>query len=234
MWAVAKREYISFFKNPMGYFLVAIYGVLSAIVFSIFVLWQNTSYLGEYFRFYLVFVDIAVISVMAMRFFSEDKKLRTDQLLLTAPIPVTRLVIGKFIGAMMVFWTASALNVIYIIVIDIFGNIDYGALFTNFIGSLLMTGAMMSIAIFVSAVTDSPVASAAGSLAILFGLMVIDFFAMFMPSWLAKIVLKLTIYSYYDDFTNGILNLVPVIYYISIIAVMLFLTVRMIEKRRWS
>jgi len=234
MWAVAKREYISFFKNPMGYFLVAIYGVLSAIVFSIFVLWQNTSYLGEYFGFYLVFVDIAVISVMAMRFFSEDKKLRTDQLLLTAPIPVTRLVMGKFIGAMMVFWTASALNVIYIIVIDIFGNIDYGALFTNFIGSLLMTGAMMSIAIFVSAVTDSPVASAAGSLAILFGLMVIDFFAMFMPSWLAKIVLKLTIYSYYDDFTNGILNLVPVIYYISIIAVMLFLTVRMIEKRRWS
>ena len=234
MWAVAKREYISFFKNPIGYFLIAIYGVLSAIVFSLFVLWQNTSYLGEYFGFYLVFVDIAVISVMAMRFFSEDKKLRTEQLLLTAPISVSKLVMGKFIGAMSVFWTASALNVIYVIVIDIFGNIDYGALLTNFVGSVLLTGAMMSIAIFVSAVTDSPVASAAGTLAILFGLMVIDFFAMFMPSWLAKIVVKLTIYSYYDDFTNGILNLVPVVYYVSIIAVMLFLTVRMIEKRRWS
>lgn len=234
MWAVAKREYISFFKNPIGYFLMAIYGVLSAIVFSIFVLWNNTSYLGDYFGFYLIFVDIAVISVMAMRFFSEDKKLRTDQLLLTAPVPVSKLVLGRFIGAMLVFWTASLLNVIYIIVIDIFGNLDYGALFTNFIGSLLLTGAMMSIAIFISAVTDSPIASAAGSLAVLFGLMVLDFFAMFMPPWLSSILVKLTIYSYYDDFTNGILNLVPVVYYISIAAVMLFLTVRMIEKRRWS
>ncbi len=234
MWAVAKREYISFFKNPIGYFLLSIYGVLSAIVFSLFVLWKNTSYLGEYFGFYLIFVDIAVISVMAMRFFSEDKKLKTEQLLLTVPTSVPKLVMGRFIGAMLVFWTASLINLIYIVVVDIFGNLDYGALFTNFVGSILLTGTMMAIAIFISAVTESPIASAAGTLATLFGLMVIDFFAMFMPSWLGKILMKLTIYSYYDDFTNGILNLVPIVYYISITAVMLFLTVRMIEKRRWS
>lgn len=234
MWAVAKREYISFFKNPLGYFLLAVYGLASAIFFSIYVLWQSTSYMGQYFGFYLVIVDIAIISVMAMKMFSEDKKLKTDQLLLTAPITVPKLVLGKFLGSMLVFWTCTAINLLYVVVIDVFGNLDYGALFTNFIGTLLLSAAMISIAVFISTVTESPIASAGGTLAVLFGLMVIDFFTMFMPAWLGKIIINLTIYSYYDDFTNGILNLVPVIYYLSITAVMLFLATRMIERRRWA
>ncbi len=235
MTAVIKHEYISFFKNPIGYFLLAIYGLLSAITVSICVFWENTSYLGNYFGFSLIIVDIVVISIMSIKFFAEDKKLKTDQLLLTSPLPVSKLVIGKFIGAYLVFWTCTLINIVYIIIIDIFGIIDYGSLFTNFIGTVLLSGTMISIALFLSSLTENTIIAAASSLAVLFGFMVIDFFAAFIPAeWLQNTLKSLTVYSYYDDFTNGILNLVPVVFYISVTAVMLFLTMRMIERRRWN
>ena len=177
----------------------------------------------------------AIRQMMAFSFFAEDKKLKTDQLLLTSPLPVSKLVIGKFIGAYLVFWTCTLINIVYIIIIDIFGIIDYGSLFTNFIGTVLLSGTMISIALFLSSLTENTIIAAASSLAVLFGFMVIDFFAAFIPAeWLQNTLKSLTVYSYYDDFTNGILNLVPVVFYISVTAVMLFLTMRMIERRRWN
>ena len=234
MLAIMKRELVSFFKNPIGYFTIMIYAFLSAIVFTLFVVWQNTSYLGGYFGMYLFIVDIVVIAVLSMRFFSEEKKNKTDQLLLTSPISLYSLVGGKFLGAYIILLTCTALNIIYVVIIDALGDLDYGALVSNTLGTLLIIAAMVSIGLFISALTENQIAAAAGPAAILFLLMIIDYFALFMPSWLSKAVASLNIYSQYEDFTNGIISLAPVIYYISVTAIFLFLTVKVIEKRRWN
>lgn len=234
MGAIIKRELISFFKNPIAYFVIGIYSLLSAIFFTINVLWSNTSYLGDYFGFWLFLVDIIVIAVLSMRFFSEEKKNKTDQLLLTSPINLYSLVAGKFIGAMIVFTAATSVNLLYVLIIDIFGNLDYGALLTNFVGTLLIGCAMVSLGLFISSLTESQIGATAGTVGILIFLFVIDFFAGFFPEFLAKIIANLNIYSQYKDFTNGIINLPPVIYYLSMTVIFLFLTVRSIEKRRWS
>lgn len=234
MTAILKRELVAFFKNPIGYFVLMIYALLSAIAFTIFVVWQNTSYLGTYFGMWLFIVDMVVIAIMSMRFFSEEKKNKTDQLLLTSPISLYSLVIGKFLGAYTILLSCTALNIIYIVIIDAFGVIDYGALITNVLGTVLILAAMISIGIFISSLTENPIAAAAGSFAVLFLLMIIDFFAIFMPAWLAKAMLHLNIYSQYEDFTNGVISLPPIIYYISVTVIFLFLTVKVIEKRRWN
>lgn len=234
MTAILKRELVAFFKNPIGYFVLMIYAFLSAIAFTLFVVWQNTSYLGNYFGMWLFIVDMVVIAIMSMRFFSEEKKNKTDQLLLTSPLSLYSLVIGKFLGAYTILLTCTALNIIYIVIIDAFGVIDYGSLLTNIVGTVLILAAMVSIGIFISALTDNQIAAAAGSFAVLFLLMIIDFFAIFMPTWLAKAMIHLNIYSQYEDFTNGIISLPPVIYYISVTVIFLFLTVKVIEKRRWN
>ena len=234
MTAILKRELVAFFKNPIGYFVLMIYAFLSAIAFTIFVVWQNTSYLGTYFGMWLFIVDMVVIAIMSMRFFSEEKKNKTDQLLLTSPISLYSLVIGKFLGAYTILLSCTALNIIYIVIIDAFGVIDYGALITNVLGTVLILAAMISIGIFISSLTENPIAAAAGSFAVLFLLMIIDFFAIFMPAWLAKAMLHLNIYSQYEDFTNGVISLPPIIYYISVTVIFLFLTVKVIEKRRWN
>lgn len=234
MTAILKRELVAFFKNPIGYFVLMIYAFLSAIAFTIFVVWQNTSYLGTYFGMWLFIVDMVVIAIMSMRFFSEEKKNKTDQLLLTSPISLYSLVIGKFLGAYTILLSCTALNIIYIVIIDAFGVIDYGALITNVLGTVLILAAMISIGIFISSLTENPIAAAAGSFAVLFLLMIIDFFAIFMPAWLAKAMIHLNIYSQYEDFTNGVISLPPIIYYISVTVIFLFLTVKVIEKRRWN
>ena len=234
MTAILKRELVAFFKNPIGYFVLMIYAFLSAIVFTLFVVWQNTSYLGSYFGMWLFIVDMVVIAIMSMRFFSEEKKNKTDQLLLTSPISLYSLVIGKFLGAYTILLSCTALNIIYIVIIDAFGVIDYGSLLSNVVGTVLILSAMVSIGIFISALTENQIAAAAGSFAVLFLLMIIDFFAIFMPAWLAKAMLHLNIYSQYEDFTNGVISIPPIIYYISVTVIFLFLTVKVIEKRRWN
>ncbi|MBQ7014881.1 MAG: ABC transporter permease subunit [Clostridia bacterium] len=234
MTAIWKRELVSFFKNPIGYFVFMIYAFLSAIVFCLFVIWQNTSYLGNYFGMWLFVVDIVVIAVMSMRFFSEERKNKTDQLLLTSPLSLYSLVIGKFLGAYTIILSCTALNLIYVVIVDAFGTMDYGALLSNTVGTLLILSAMISISLFISALTENQIAAAAGSFAVLFLLMIVDYLAMFMPTWLAKAMMSLNIYSQYEDFTNGIISLPPVIYYISVTVISLFLTVKVIEKRRWN
>ena len=72
MTAIIKRELVAFFKNPIGWFVLAIYAFLSAILFTLFVIWQNTSYLGDYFGFWLFFVDMVVVGILSMRFFSDS------------------------------------------------------------------------------------------------------------------------------------------------------------------
>lgn len=234
MTAILKRELVAFFKNPIAYFVLAIYAFLSAIVFTVFVIWQNTSYLGNYFGMWLFFVDIAVIGVLSMRFFSEEKKNKTDQLLLTSPISLGSLVLGKFLGAYIILLICTSLNIVYIVIVDAFGTMDYGALVTNLIGTVLILAAMTSIGIFISSLTSSQIGAAAGSLAVFLLMMIVDFFAMFMPTWLADAAMTINIYSQYENFTNGIISLPSVIYYISVTVIFLFLTVKVIEKRRWS
>ena len=234
MTAIIKRELVSFFKNPIGYFVFGIYAFLSAFFFTLTVLWNNTSYLGNYFGSWIFFVYMIVVSILSMRFFSEEKKNKTDQLLLTSKISIYALVAGKFLGALIMMIIFSSVHIIYIGVVDYFGTVDYGSLFSNIVGSLLIISAILSIGLFVSSLTESSIGAALGTLAVLGLLYGIDFLAIFMPTFIARIIMLTNIYAYYGDFTDGIINLPNVVYYLSIICIFLFLTVRVIEKRRWS
>ena len=164
----------------------------------------------------------------------EEKKTKTDQLILTSPIGVSGYVTGKFIGSYIIYVLAFLVNFLFFGLIMIFGTPDYGMFFSNCIGNLLVGAAMISIAIFISSLTSSPVGAAAGTFAVLFGMMVVEFFTAYCPMWIQYVFRYIVIYNYYEDFSNGIISLPAVIYYISVTVVFLFLAVRMTEKRRWN
>lgn len=234
MTAILKKELSGYFKTPVGYFVIGGYALFSGLIFYLTVLRSLTSYIGDYFGFWLFLADIVVVAILSMKFFSEERKNKTDQLLLTSPVSLYSIVLGKFIGAFVVFCAAFCVNFVYILILDAFGNVDYGMLLANLIGSLLISAAMIAIALFISSLTESQIASAAVTFALLFVPMLIDMFSGFMPAFLRKIVSAVTIYNYYGDFKNGMLSLPAVVYYLSIASVFLFLTVRFTEKRRWS
>ena len=98
MKAIIKKELVSAFRTGYGWFCLGVYTLLSAVVFSIFVLWQNTGYVGNYFGFWIFFVDIVFVTLLSMRLLGDEKKNRTDQLILTSPVSVAGYVTGKFFG----------------------------------------------------------------------------------------------------------------------------------------
>lgn len=234
MTAILKRELSGYFKTPVGYLLIGGYALFSGLIFYLVVLRTLTSYMGDYFGLWLFLADIVIVSVLSMKFFAEERKNKTDQLLLTSPASLYGIVAGKFLAALMVFTAAFCVNFVYVLILDIFGDVDYGMLLTNLIGSFLVSAAMIAIALFISSLTESPLASAGVTFAVLFLPMLIDLFSGFMPAFLRRIISALTIYNYYGDFKNGLLSLPALVYYLSITAVFLFLTIRFTEKRRWS
>ncbi len=240
MIAVFKRELVGYFKNSTAYLLLAIYGFVSALFFCLFVVLQNTSYMGGYFGTWLTIVNIIVVSILSMRFFSEEKKNRTEQLIFTTPVSLTGVVLGKFLGGMTVFSACTAINLVYVFVVDIFGVVDWGTMATNFLGTLLLGACMISIALFVSSLTENAIVAAGGSAGVYLLLMLADFVSGFLyawfPEWLYFIpdfLTKMNIFQWYENFSGGILALPAVIFYLSVTAGFLFLTVRNIERRRW-
>ena len=234
MSAVLKRELSAYFKTPVGYLLIGSYALFSGLIFYLVVLRSLTSYTGDYFGFWLFLADIVVVSIFSMKFFAEDRKNKTDQLLLTSPASLYGIVIGKFLGAFLVFAAAFCVNFVYVLILDAFGNVDYGMLFTNVLGSLLVAAVMIAVGLLVSSLTESQIGAAGITFALLFIPLLIDLFSGFMPPFLRQIVSAVTIYNYYGDFKNGMLSLPAVVYYLSVTAILLFLTVRFTEKRRWS
>lgn len=240
MIAVLKRELVGFFRNSTAYMLLAIYSFLSALFFCLFVMLNNTSYLGNFFGLWLFIVEIIVVSILSMRFFSEEKKNKTDQLIFTSPVSLTGVVMGKFLGGMTVYTACTLINLVYVFIIDIFGTPDAGANFSNFVGTLLLGCCMISIALFVSCLTENPIVAAGGTAAVFLLLMMVDFVASFLRAlcpqwlqWLPEIMQKMNVFLWYDNFAGGIITLQSVVFYLSFTAIFLFLTVRVLERRRW-
>ena len=139
MGAVIKREFVSYFKNPIGSFMIGAYALLSGLCFILSVVINNTSYMGAYFGVWLYFVNVILVSLLSFRFFSEEKKNKTDQLLLTAPVSIYSLVLGKYISACAVFTIATIVNILYAFIVALFGTLQVGDFIMQFIGCLLYT-----------------------------------------------------------------------------------------------
>ena len=237
MIAVLKREWIGFFKNPIAYVILAVYAFLSALLFYLRIILPDTSYMGNHFGGSLFLVEIIIVSVMSMRFFTEEKKNKTDQLMFTSPVGIGGIVLGKFFGGMTLYTVCTLLNLIYVFIIDVFGTPDKGTIFTNFVGTLLLGAAMIAVALFVSSRTESSIGAAAGTAGVFILFMMINLICTFLtgvvPTVLLTFIRKLNVFFWFEDFTAGILSLKAVVFYLSITAAFLFLAARVLERRRW-
>ena len=166
---------------------------------------------------------------------SEDKKQKTDQALLTAPLNLFSLVLGKFLAALIVFAMGLVITVVFAATVSFFAAPDWAVVFGNFVGSLFYGSALISIGLFISSLTENQMIAAVGSFAVMIALNLIDAVASLMPNqFLQDLVLGISFYQRYTDFTTGIFNFANIIFCLSVCAVFLFLTTRVLEKRRWS
>lgn len=236
MLAIYKREMLSYFTSPIGYVFIAVFLALNAFIFSIFTLMAGEgSSVGTYFMF-VMFIFIILVPLLTMKSFSEERKMRTEQLILTSPVSLMGMVFAKFLAAFTMFGgTFLGGNLINFATLYMYGEPNTAVLISSSIGILLIGAAFIAIGIFVSAMTENQLVAAVGTMGILIFLLLIGFLTSYIDSYVVRTVLNwISIYSRFGNFSYGILDPATFVYYFSICFVFMFITVRIYEKRRWS
>ena len=234
MYAIFKRELNSYFTSVIGYIVIAGLFFIAGSGFSQFSMSFGLSDMRYQFSSMLQLIMI-LIPLLTMRLFSEDKKQKTDQALLTAPISLFSLVFGKFLAALMIFTIGLSITLVQALVLGAFAQLEWAVIFGNYIGLLLIGASFIAIGTFVSVLTENQFIAAVGGFAIIGAFMYIDVTAKDIENpIISKIVNGISFFGKYEDFYKGIFNIANTVFFISVCAVFIFLTVRALEKRRWS
>ncbi len=236
MLAIFKREMRSYFTSPVGYMFSAIFFAVSGFLFML-----NTVQAGEssnysaYFSI-LLFLFIVIIPLLTMKLISEETKMKTDQLIMTAPITLADIVLGKYLAALTMFGGSFLISsAIYFIPLAMYGNPNVALYIGCVLGIFLVGSAFISIGIFISSLTENQFISAFGTIgAIIFLLFVSSLNSYINNETIRNFLSGLSITNRYSYFAYGLFSYDSLIYFISISAVFLFLTIRVFEKRRWS
>ena len=235
MSAIFKREFKSYFYSPLGYVFLAFMFFFEAMFF-VQTLMAQMSYMAYVFGSMTNFV-ITFIPLLTMRLMSEDKKLKTDQLLMTAPVSISGVVLGKYFAAVVMFVVSIAPMLVFSVIAAGFAQQDWNVILGNFIALALMGAALIAIGLLISSLTESQMVAGIATFAIMMFILLFDTIASAMPlnfSWIAAIFTGLSFMTRYDDFVEGILNVSHILFFVSVAAGFLFLTNRVLEKKRWS
>ncbi len=234
MTAILDREIRAYFQSPLGYVFVGVMFLFTGYFFFAYNLYGNTNDMRGIFST-LFAVVLFLIPILTMRLMSEDKKLKTDQLLLTAPVSRTALVLGKYLAAVCVYLLSIMSTMVVAVVLSRLAAPDWPVIFGHFIGLFLLGITLIAICLFLSSLTESQVIAAIGGFAASFFLMLIDTLAPVISIEAAGRALEhLSFQNRYTSFTLGILNVEDTVFFLSIAALFVCLTIGVLEKRRWS
>lgn len=234
MFAIFKRELRAYFTSPLGYVFLAIFYAFSGLFFYIFALSVGSTDISSVFLM-MFMVLMIFVPLLTMRLLSEDKKQKTDQLTLTAPVSLLSIVMGKFLAAYAIFAIGVAVMPVYGFVMSTFATVSWLPIWGNTVGLLLLGGIFVSIGLFVSSLTENQMIAAIGGFFINLMILLMNTLTSALPSGFFRDVLSsISVYSRYSEITNGIFSLSSLIFFISVILIFLFLTVRVLEKRRWA
>lgn len=235
MRAIYWRELRSYITTPIGYVFAGMFLAVSGALFSFLVLLQaDTSSMSSYFLA-LLFVFAILIPLLTMKLFADDRRTKAEQILLTAPVSLTSMVLAKYLAALTVFAAVLGVNSFNFYLLYLYGNPSLSYILLNVLSLFLIGAAFIAVGVFISALTESQLNAAIGSMGLIVVLLILGLLVSSIPvEWVRTVIRWFSIIDRYATMANGILDLSAVVYFISFTAVFLFLTVRVYEKRRWS
>ena len=247
MFAIYKKELRSYFMNAIGYVYVGVFLSAAALLCCYTTLMSNSYSTASYFTM-LIFSFIILIPLLTMKLFSEEKKLRTEQLLLTSPVSITGMVMGKYFAALTMFLGTLAISCINFFPLFVYKrmesadaspSIHYGPIVAEMVGCLvgvaLIGAAFIAIGLFISTLTENQPAAAVITVTVIVVMLLLNVVNNFIDVYAVRFVIDwVCIVSRFSNFTAGILDFSAIIYYLSLTAVFLLLANRVYEKRRWG
>ena len=237
MLAIYKKEMRGFFTTSIGYIFLASALIVAAVLFSITTVFSQTADLSVYFAS-LIFVLMIFLPILTMKSFSDEKRTKTEQLLLTAPVSTTQMVLAKFFSACTMLVIFLGLSLVFILPIFAFipegSSFNMALVFGNIIALLLVGMCFIAIGVFVSSLTENQFAAIVITVVILLSMFVINLFTSVIGVYAIRVILDwFSIYSRYQAFTYGLFDIGALLYYISVAGVFVFLTVRVFEARKY-
>ena len=248
MFAIYKKELRSYFINAVGYVYVGVFLAIAGFLCCYTTVQSSTYDTYNYFRF-LLFSFIILIPLLTMKLFAEEKKLRTEQLLLTAPVSIWGMVLGKYLAAATLF--VGTLLTSCLAFIPMYGyayaerladeyGIDYigprtGEIIACLVGVMFIGLAFIAIGMFVSSLTENQLAAAVVTIVVILIMLLLDVVKTYLDIYAIKYVINwVCVLSRFNNFIQGILDYSAMLYYLSISGVFLLLTARVYDKRRWG
>jgi ABC-2 type transport system permease protein len=230
--ALVRREFVTYFRSPIPYLLLALYLVLAGTFFYLGLATGGEASLRALVPALSVILMILTPAI-TMRLLSEETKSGTLEVLLTDPVTEWQLVLGKFLGSLAFFALLVSVCLVYGLLLEIYGTPDWIPLLWACLGLLLYGGSMIAIGLFFSSLTRNQVVAYVTALVALLALFLIDDVSALAGGTVAVIGRQIGLQEHYDSFQKGLLDTRVLIYFASTMALFLFLTVRSVESRRW-
>ena len=231
--AIARKEFKSYLTSPTAYVVTGIFLALTGFLFR----YSGATYVETSIRGFVEtgsMVLLLLAAVLTMRLLAEERKMGTLELLLTAPVRDSEIILGKFLGSLGVLTVMLAFTFYYPILLISFGDPDMGPIGSSYLGLFLLGCASLAVGIFASSLTSNQIVAAVVAGGILFALWFIGMVASYLPEAAAEAVGYFSLSTYIPDFSKGVIDSRGIIYYLSITALFLFLAIRSLENSRWS
>lgn len=251
VWTIFKKEMRLYFTSPVAYVVFTCFLLIVGYFFSsIFAFYNFTSMqaaMNPAFGRDLNVTDAVMrplfsntgvillffMPMLTMRLFAEEKRSGTIELLLTFPVRDGEVLLGKFAAAMALFLMLLGCTALYPAIAGYFARLEWGPLLAGYLGLILLGGAFLAVGILISSLTENQIVASFATFGVLLGLWVIGWSADLAGEGWRALFQYLSILEHLDNFGKGVIDTRDVVYYLSVIALSLFLTLRSLESRRW-
>ena len=234
MRTIWKRELKGYFLTPIGYVFVGVFFSVSSVLFYMEILSRRSGDLPTFIAS-MCYLWMLLSPVLTMRLMAEEKQKKTDQLLLTSPISLTGIVMGKYLAAVSVLVITAGLSLLYTGIVALYGRVFPMELCANMMGFLLQGCCFVSLDLYCSGKAETPVSAAVMAFGANFLLWILDLAADALPNDLAaKMVSFLSLYSRNEPFLMGQVSYAGILFDLSFIAAFLMLTVYRLDSRRYK
>jgi ABC-2 type transport system permease protein len=249
---IANREFKSFLSSPGYYVLAGIFLlIISFMYITMFQHFVNSTQKGNFNPFmqqemnlhnavfsghvhWVNLLFLFVIPVLMGRVLADEKRMRSFDLLMTSPLTSTQIILGKFLGSLFAIWLMVAVSMIYPISASLFTEMQWGKLFSAYLGVFMITGIYAAAGLFCSAVTESVVLASVGGIILNIAFLIVGAFAVHADKeWVTTVVEHISLGQHIELFNRGLVESGSVIFCLSVILLFSFLSERVVESARW-
>jgi ABC-2 type transport system permease protein len=233
--AIANKELHAYLNAPLGYIFITVFLVVSSWLFFDDFFLKNAASMRDYFDT-LPFLFLFLIPAVTMRLWSEERKIGTDELLLTAPVTPFEVVIGKYVASFFLVTVALILSVTTPAILFFIGQPDWGAIAGGYLGALFLAGSYLAIGLFVSSTTNNQIVAFIMSVVIIFILLVVgnDLFLRTLPDIMAPVLKHLSLDLHFKSIVRGVIDTRDLVYYATLVFLFLYFNVWSLQLKKWK